>query len=148
MPTRRVLRGVLDGFLGTYTSRYSAYRGFWLFGFLVEKLDSLEIDLLAADGIATDHPVRKTARDVAANRFADQLRKSGLKLSNVRNARLTMQRLPDDGSIPGHHFRGGYNIRFLAKVTADTGRQFERERIVFVAPHDPQRELASAYTRK
>ena len=35
MPTRNALKGVLAGFLGTYTSRNSDYRGYWLLGFLV-----------------------------------------------------------------------------------------------------------------
>ena len=36
MPTRRVIKSVLHNFLGTYTSRYSDYNGYWLFGFMVE----------------------------------------------------------------------------------------------------------------
>src|SRR5262245_41981222 len=147
MPTRRVLRGVLGNFLGTYSSRYSTYNGFWLFGFLIEKLDRMEIDLLAVVGNLSDSPQRLRAIELAVQRFTDQLNKHGLNSSSIRDARLVIERLPDDGSLPGHHFRGGYNLRFLASVTADNGKRFEKERSVFVAPHDPQRELASASTR-
>src|SRR4051812_2465968 len=113
MPTRRVLRAVLGNFLGTYTSRYSTYHGFWLFGFLVEKLDLMEIDLLANVRSLTDSPDRLRARELAAKRFADQLSKHGFDCSRIREARLVIDRLPDDRSVPGHHFRRGYNLRFL-----------------------------------
>src|SRR5438552_72293 len=136
MATRRVLKSVLSGFLGTYTSRYSTYRGFWLFGFLVERLDRMEIDLLAQVGREEESPERARARGLAAQRFADQLSKSGLDSSIVRDARLVVQRQADDESVPGQHFRSGYNIRFRATAVTDTGQQFEQERVVFVAPHD------------
>ncbi len=35
---RRIIKAVLDNFLGTYTSRYSDFHGYWLFGFLVKDL--------------------------------------------------------------------------------------------------------------
>ena len=47
MTSRRVIPGVLHNFLGTFTSRYSDFNGYWIFGFLVEKMDSVRIDLLA-----------------------------------------------------------------------------------------------------
>jgi|SRR3954451_4363390 hypothetical protein len=147
MPTRRVVKGVLSGFLGTYTSRYSTYRGFWLFGFLVEHVDRMEVDLLNAGGSLNDSPQRTRARELAVQRFADQLSKHGFDRSLIRSAQLEIVRLPDDGSIQGQHFRGGYNLSFLATVTTDNGKRFEREQSVFVAPHDPQRELASAFAR-
>ena len=46
MAKRRAIRGVLGNFLGTFTSRYSDYDGYWLFGFLVADLKDLRIDLL------------------------------------------------------------------------------------------------------
>jgi hypothetical protein len=33
MVTPRAIRGMLRNFLGTYTSQYSDYKGYWLFGF-------------------------------------------------------------------------------------------------------------------
>ena len=38
MPRRRTIKGVLDNFLGTYTSRYSDYDGYWLFGMVVGEV--------------------------------------------------------------------------------------------------------------
>jgi hypothetical protein len=52
MPTRRVIKSVLDGFLGTYVSRYSDFGGYWLLGQVLDDLDGLEIDLLAS--VASD----------------------------------------------------------------------------------------------
>jgi hypothetical protein len=46
MKPRRIIKGVLHNFLGTYTSRYSDYDGYWLFGMLVRDVEELSIDLL------------------------------------------------------------------------------------------------------
>ena len=142
MPTRRVLNGVLCGFLGTYTSRYSDYDGYWLLGFLVGNLEKAEFDLLTSEAGIFRNPI-SAARNLAASKFADQLRKAALELHNLNEARLTIERLPDDRSVPGQHFRCGYNLLFRATATADTGRQYEQEKIVFVAPHDPRLESRS-----
>lgn len=142
MPSRAVLNGVLAGFLGTYTSRYSDFDGYWLFGFLVESANRVTFDLLAPDKETGAGPLT-IARQLATQRFVDQLGKSRLNPSLVREARLMIERLADDGSVPGQHFRNGFNLRFHVSATADTGRQFEREATVFVAPHDPHLESRS-----
>jgi hypothetical protein len=43
---RRNLIGALHNFLATFTSGYSDYDGYWLFGFLLKDADELRIDLL------------------------------------------------------------------------------------------------------
>ena len=77
MPTavanRRVIKGVLDNFLGTYTSRYTDYEGYWLFGLLVADLGEVEFDLLAAGG-SPDSPLG-VAELAASLKFADQRRR-------------------------------------------------------------------------
>ena len=40
------VKGVLDNFLGTFTSRYLDHNGYWVFGMLVGDLGELRIDLL------------------------------------------------------------------------------------------------------
>ena len=47
MTSRRVIPGVLHNFLGTFTSRYSDFDGYWVFGFLIESMDRVRIDLLS-----------------------------------------------------------------------------------------------------
>ena len=39
--TSRVIKSVLQNFLGTYASRYSDFEGYWLFGFLIADVDAL-----------------------------------------------------------------------------------------------------------
>jgi len=143
MPSRRALNGVLAGFLGTYVSRYSEFDGYWLFGFLVMELDTVEFDLLEMGEDRAESPLA-SARNLAAQKFAEQLAKSGLDRSRVREARLVIDRAPDDGSVPGQHFRGGFNLSFRAAAIADNERRFRRETKVFVAPHDPRLESQSA----
>ena len=50
---RRIIKGVLHNFIGTYTSRYSDYDGYWLFGMVVRDVAELRIDLLYPNVNAT-----------------------------------------------------------------------------------------------
>src|SRR5688572_2828130 len=93
MTSPRAIRGVLNNLLGTFTSRHSDYRGYWLFGFLVGKFDELQIDLLAPVANQSGGP-EQAATALAAAKFADQLAKAGLTRSQVRDAWLTIRRMP------------------------------------------------------
>ncbi len=143
MATRRIIRGVLGNFLGTYTSRYSDYDGYWLFGFLVGHLGELRIDLLAPTVSQPDSPCGVAIRSAAA-KFEDQLRKAGLGRSQVREAWLTIRKLAAsfEGSVNGHPCRG-HNLGFSVWVVTDGGKRYEREQVVFVAPHNPEMEWRS-----
>lgn len=142
VPTRRVLKSALHAFLGTYTSRSTAYDGYWLFGFLVGDLSVIEMDLLAPADATGSAPAR-VARALAVAKFAEQLAKAGLARDHVRAARLVIERLAPTTSLVEFQERSGFQIRFRATVTADTGLEFAEERIVFVAPHDARLERRS-----
>jgi hypothetical protein len=45
MASLRAIKCALHNFLGTYSSRYSEYSGYWLFGFLVNDLTRIDFDL-------------------------------------------------------------------------------------------------------
>lgn len=143
MTTRRVIKGVLGNFLGTYVSRYSDYDGYLLFGFLVRDLGELRINLLESHVDDPHTPVGVAVLSAAA-KFEDQYRKAGLQRSQIRDAWLTIRRLPgvDWGSVNDHSC-AGFQVSFLARVVMDHNKCYERERIVFVAPHDPKVEMRS-----
>jgi hypothetical protein len=134
---------VLTAFLGTYVSRHSDYRGFWLFGFLVASLGELRIDLLATPAGETDSPLGFAVRSAAA-KFADQAQKAGLIRRQIREAWLTIQKLPGlaTGSINGVPC-AGHHVSFSAVAVMENGQRFERRRVVFVAPHNAVIELQS-----
>jgi len=144
MATRKVIKGVLGNFLGTYISRYSEYDGYWLFGFLVRDLEELQIDLLTPP---VSKPDSQPGVDVqsAGAKFADQLRKAGLARPQVQQACLTMRKLAGSvrGSVNGHPC-DGYNVAFSVAVVTDGGRRYEREQVVFVAPHNAGVEMRNA----
>jgi hypothetical protein len=144
MVTRRAIRGVLGNFLGTYVSRYSEYEGYWLFGFLAGDLGELRIDLLAPTVNQPDTPLDLAVRSAAA-KFMEQVEKASLAPSQIRDAWLTIRRLPRsvEGSVNGHPCAGN-NLSFVAVATMDSGRRYEREQFVFVAPHDAEIEVRSA----
>jgi hypothetical protein len=145
MATRRVIKSVLGNFLGSYISRNSDFDGYWLFGFLVADLGNLKIDLLDQQGVADSHSPIALAMSSAVAKFGEQRRKAGLAASHIRNASLTIQRFPgsESHSINGRP-REGFKVRFLAEAVMVNGRHYEKDRIAFVAPHDPHVELRSA----
>jgi len=144
MTTRRAMKGVLWNFLGTYTSRYSDYKGYWLFGFLVSDLPELRFDLLAVTDTRGD-----TALGIAATRaiekFAEQVDKAGLPLSQVGKASLVIARLSElvHKTINGRVCRG-FMVVFQAHAVMDNGRRFSAEKTVFVAPHNAAVEFKSS----
>jgi hypothetical protein len=148
MATRRVIKGVLGNFLGTYVSRYSDYDGYLLFGFLVGQLDELRVNLL---GQSVSEPLSPLGVAVltAVTKFEEQRRKAGLAASRIREASLTVRRLP--GLVSGSINRqpcSGFNISFRAAAVMDDGKNYERERVVFVAPHQAAVELSSGRAAK
>lgn len=141
MSPRRAIRGVLQSFLGTYTSRNADFDGYWLFGFLINDLGELQIDLLTPKVTDSCNTLDVALRS-AVGKFEDQMRKAGLERSQVREAWLTIRRLPEraEGSVNGQLCEG-YNLSFLAGAVTDCGRRYEIQNIVFVAPHNPEIEL-------
>jgi hypothetical protein len=137
MVCRRKLASVLHNFLGTYTSRYSDFDGYWLFGMLVAQTESLDFDLLHAEDNSAETPLVANAKRLAAERFADQVGKAGLPISCLCKARLHIARLPDAirGEVNGH-VCVGHDVQFVATVVSDVGKTYERATSVFVAPHN------------
>ncbi len=123
--------------------RYSDYDGYWLFGFLIEEVDDVRIDLLAQGDEDATSP-RGAAIQYAILRFVEQCRKAGLAPSQVQEACLTMNRLPGPakGSV-NRHPSDGHNLKFTAEAVTDLGRRYKQERVVFVAQHNAKIESRS-----
>jgi hypothetical protein len=142
IPKRRQLNGVLAGFLGTYTSRYSDFEGYWVFGFIVEAVDLLEIDLLAKPSSAAGAIAKSD--ELARTRFREQLRKHGFAESAAVEA--TLRIVPGAEQVErlaGDLRRPGRDVTFCASVLSDTGTRYTRTETVFVASHDPRFEQRS-----
>ena len=141
---RKAIKGVLYNFLGTYTSRYSDYKGYWLFGMLVSKEKFLNIDLLNSNSDWSVSTPLAIAHQLAVQKFREQLEKTDLSISCVQEAHLDITRLPNlrNGTVNGH-ICVGYNMLFQVKVTSDFDRKYKGEMSIFVAPHDPRIELRS-----
>ena len=143
MATRKAIKGVLDNFLGTFTSRYSDYAGYWLFGFLVTEVEPLNFDLLATPTQSDASPV-SIAANLAVQKFHEQLAKHGLNRSCLHAASVSVEWLPLTvaGQVNSHQTTG-HQVRVSASAVTDRGRRYQSERSFFVAPHDPRIELRS-----
>jgi hypothetical protein len=140
MASRRIFRGVVGNFLGTYVSRYTDYCGYWLFGFIVADLEEMQIDLLApiTKPVATAHDA---AAQIAVSRFEDQVQKGSLAYIHIKEASLTIQRLSGSSRccVNGRPTIG-YNVKFSVRATIDNGRTYCHEMTITVAPHDAKSE--------
>lgn len=135
MARRKLLRGALGNFLGTYVSRYTDYRGYWLFGFIVADLDIWQMDLLVPLANSARTP-REAASQFAASKFQDQVQKAGLSLSQIQAASLTIQRLPEATQcVINGQIHPAFHVKFSIAATTDLGRTFCHDRTVIVAPH-------------
>jgi hypothetical protein len=137
------MKAVLDNFLGTFVSRNSDYRGYWLFGFLVAEAESFTVDLLAVQSPAPSASL-SAASDLAVQMFEDQLAKNRFDRSLLRTASLFVERLPltVEGQVNGHGV-AGYQVHVSASAVTEQGRRYQSERAFFVAPHDPRVEWRS-----
>jgi len=140
----RRINGVLVSFLRTYTSRYSDFQGYWLFGFLVVDLVSeLRIDLLTPSTHRHDTALDLALR-LASEKFHDQVRKGGIVSDRIRRAWLTIRRPlePVEGTVNDHACLG-YRVGFAIEVLTEDGRRYAQELLLFVAPHNPELERRS-----
>jgi hypothetical protein len=136
MVRRRVIKGALQGFLGTFTSRYSDFHGYWLLGQLLANVSRWQVDLLAsppAGDSLSDYAAR-----LAGRRFAEQVGKSGVAIELVRSAAMEIESKSElvEG-WRGDHRTQGHMFDVGVRVCMDTGSKYSDRVGVFIAPHDP-----------
>ncbi len=129
------IKGVLHNLLGSYGSRNSDYKGYWLFGFLVAELDEMRIDLLNPKEESDDKP-SVFAEKLAIRQFR-KLIGAGAAISNIKEASLSIKKLP---GYVGGRMAPGHTVQLLARVVFQSERAVEVERRIFVAVHNPLAE--------
>jgi hypothetical protein len=150
MATRRIIKAVLSNFLGTLTSRYSDWNGYWLFGFVVNDLDRLDHDLLIPVAGSPDETPLAHLGSLATIKFQEQLSKARLDPIHIRAATLILERLAGRVEVQYNpatskpYTASGYRVRFMVSAITDLGKVYECEQIVAVAPHDWTHEFQSS----
>ena len=136
MPTRKAIKGVLHGFLGTFTSRYSDYDGYWVFGSITDEMTNLTINLLEVEDASTENDVVLFVAQLARRKFREQMDKMHVPISFVHGAKMSISRsdAPARGFVAGHLCKGHIYI-FSVQVISDLGRPFQATTQMFVAPH-------------
>jgi hypothetical protein len=139
------MKSVLHNFLESYTSRYSDYHGFWIFGFVVGTMQQSTVDLIdTRSDLAAGTAPETLAVELAINKFREQMAKARLPLSAIREARLEIRKLPENrnGFVNGTEC-SGWDVLFKVEAAIDSGETYYREKSIFVAPHDARREHRS-----
>lgn len=133
---------MLHNFLRTFTSRYSDFDGYWVFGVVVEELNDARIDLLGpADRGAGSAPMRALVH-IARDRFRNQLAKHRLTPSLLKAAELLIARAPEKAAEARVNGRG-YEVTVSVRAVTDLDTEYVSSVSIFVAPHDPNRESRS-----
>jgi hypothetical protein len=133
----RDLKGALNGFLDTYVSRYSAYDGYWLFGFLVPELTTARMELLMPP--ADPRPHFRRAIELASEKFREHAAKRKIDVGMLDAAVLRLSK-KEAVVLNG---RDAWKVSVSAEASIRGRRNWTAERIITVAPHDPARELRS-----
>src|SRR5580692_685525 len=144
MKVRRQISGTLHNFLETFTSRYSDYDGYWLFGMLIQGIDRISIDLLSKPPVDQSKSLKSAATEEAITKFCEQMSKADIPSSCVCSAILDIVK---SSAQKGGHAQGGsrdgFDVLFRVSAVSDLGKRYEFEKSVFVAPHDPKIESRS-----
>ena len=142
MAKPRAIRGALRSFLGTFTSRYSQFNRYWLFGFVLKHGDRFDIDLMSSDLEPADPKPVAAARALARLRFREQMAKNRVKESVVA-ASLSIEVAPEGVAVVPH-WRNAKPVRFTVEARSKGGESISASSIVQVAPHNPFFEMQSA----
>ena len=136
MNSVKAIRGALNNFLATYTSRNSDYDGYWLFGLLVKDLVHLDFDLLKEFKEPSRPTPLQFAEISAARIFRYQMQKAGVSAPRIAEARLKITKTPDTiSNFQGHRAWTAHVLRVHAHVKSNHGRLFTAETTVLAAPH-------------
>jgi hypothetical protein len=133
---------VLHNFLGTFVSRNSDFSGYWIFGMIIGDLGHRRMDLLGPGPDGSD--ALAAAGRLARQQFHEQLHKSGLALSCIREATLELERTDRSRPVNVNGLMAtGHELALTARVVTDLGKTYERKQSIYVAPHDPTVESRS-----
>jgi hypothetical protein len=115
---------------------------------LDRDVGELRIDLLRPSVDAAAPPSVVAAIQLAAQKFREQMEKSGLSVLCAQEARLHIMRSHDlRRRLVNGRMSAGHTVHFMAKVVSDYGKTYEHEVSVFVAPHNADVEARSARGR-
>jgi hypothetical protein len=138
----KTINGVLQNFLGTLASRNTDFDGYLLFGYLVNDLERLKVDLLSQPEAApTDH-LQVLVR-VATEKFRVQCEKGGLNFSGIKAAELEISRDAMPSKVWEVNGRPSFPVHFVARLTPFHGETCEFKKDALIAQHDPNVELRS-----
>jgi len=139
---RRAIASALHNFLGTLSSRYSDYDGYWIFGLLISDLSCSTVDLLVDEPTTIGPEAWRAFVTIARCRFAEQLQLNSVARF-VRRAALDVKRgRLLSGTVNGH-ISNGYDVTLSVEAVSDLARVYRDHASLFVAAHDPSLESRS-----
>jgi hypothetical protein len=145
MTRRRSLRGALHNYLGTLTSRYSDFDGYWILGLIVGDLgETTTIDLLSDSGLDIEPTPLAAFTRLAREKFREQIARQRIPVSFVRSAAVEIAKpaTRTERYVNGH-VTAGYGVTFSARAESDLHTIYVSRASVFVAPHDAAIERRS-----
>jgi hypothetical protein len=145
MKMRRHITGVLGNTLSAFTSRYSDYDGYWLFGILITRGDRFTFHLAGENQPEATDPVAAAAFYRVRSLFSQQLEKAQIPAGFISSAAVFLEKNQPPKSGPvNHHAVLGHDVTISARAVSDLGKVYSSTKLIFVARHDPDIELKSS----
>lgn len=152
MPTRRVLKAVIDNFLSKVVSRNADLDGYWALGRMLRAMKAsgalgTSIELVSEDDAPVPGSVfarLPAASPMLRQMFSDQIRRQRLPQEWVRSARLHLDFGPETrlethalGEQGGEISLTAHRCRIALSCTDELGRVWSAEEEVWVWPTEP-----------
>ncbi|MGC4070969.1 MAG: hypothetical protein QM760_00300 [Nibricoccus sp.] len=130
--------------MSAFTSRYSDYDGYWLFGFLVTRGERFTFDLTGDIQTEIGDPIVSAAFYRVRSLFYQQLEKAKIPMGLISSASVFLEKNQVAKLGPVNHQAVlGQDVIISARGVSDLGTVYTSTKIIFVARHDPEIELRS-----
>jgi hypothetical protein len=148
MASRKALKNVAYGLLGTFVSRDNDIDGYWGLGVLRlfadrHDMSTVTIDMLNKSlSLSNDSPVR-IAEETYQEWFRNALKKSGIDIGHITLANITL-RFSTFEEFP-NVIRDTRGKPYFCKVAIihDDGTSYSASKVGCCAPHDPNKDYRS-----
>jgi len=140
-----IIKSIIDGYHGAFTSRNADYRGYWIFGFIVNELEGLEIDLLLPYPKPTKAISPMEAIEALARyRFQSIVYRHDFQIELIKEA-ITENQVTQKSqyitSLKEGVLRPARGVHFKTSIVTMSGKRYNTQTIKYIRPHSPRMEL-------
>ena len=152
MPTRRIIKSVVNGLLGSFVSRNNDIDGYWGLGKLrslseLYNTTSITINLKPKHGrIESQHISLNVTTQHYASMLVSIIERCGLPSAYIADARIIVDFVVPPTLPEPPKYTWGEPFLCTVVIIDDTGREWRASHTGRCGRHDPEREMRSTRT--